>query len=150
MKVLFDTSVTMPCLWPWHENHSNAFAWWQAVKSKRVELVLAAHTLAETYSVSTRLPSKYRVAPLDAWTAIERTLIAHAEIIDVPAALYLKTLSELAQSGRGGGLVYDALIVAAAERTQVDYLLTYNYVHFRWLWPLGHQQIATPDIVSPP
>lgn len=150
MKVLCDTSVLIPALWKWHHDHQVCVPWLKAAKASRVELVVAAHSLAETYSVSTRLPTKPRIAPEDAWQVIQAGLLSYAQLIEVPSAVYQSVLSDLAIRKIGGGIVYDALIAAAAELAQVDLLLTSNVPHFEIVWPQGCGRIASPKTVTAP
>lgn len=150
MKVLCDTSVLVPALWKWHPDHGNCVGWLIAAMASRVELKMAAHSLAETFSVVTRLPTKQRVAPALAWQVIETTLLPHVELVEVPASRYRSVLGDLASRGIGGGIVYDALIAAAAELAQVDLLLTNNVTHFEIVWPQGRGRIASPKTVTAP
>jgi predicted nucleic acid-binding protein len=150
MKVLCDTSVLIPALWKWHNDHAVCLPWLKAAIDTRIELVVAVHSLAETYSVSTRLPTKPRIAPEDAWQVISTDLLSHARLIGVPADVYHAVLADLASRKIGGGIVYDALIAAAAELAQVDLLLTCNVSHFEIVWPQGRGRIASPKTVTAP
>lgn len=64
--IAFDTSAAVPLLVRSHTAHS---AVRRALGSRSA--VLTAHSLAETYSVLTRLPGDSRVAPVDAARLIE-------------------------------------------------------------------------------
>jgi len=56
MKVLADTSVLVAAHLPAHTAFPVASSWLNRAKLGAFELVVSAHTLAETYSVLTRLP----------------------------------------------------------------------------------------------
>lgn len=101
-----DTSVAVPLLMRSHQAHSTVVT---ALSGR--DLVLTAHSLAETYSVLTRLPGDARVAPADAAQLIEANfgpalLLAEATVRAVP--------HRLAVLGVAGGAVYDALVGLAA------------------------------------
>lgn len=150
MKVLCDTSVIIPALWKWHPQHGICVDWLVSAASGRIELSVAAHSLAETFSVVTRLPARQRVPPDIAWQVIEATLLPHVKLVSVPAQDYQTVLSQLASRGIGGGVIYDALISVAAEIANVDLLLTMNISHFELIWPQGHGRIVSPQTTIAP
>lgn len=63
MKVLFDTSVLVAALIVSHPKHSVCFPRLKAAESKQIKGVLSTHSLAETYSVMTRLPIQPHIPP---------------------------------------------------------------------------------------
>jgi len=63
MKVLADTSVLVATHLPTHAGFSAAGAWMNRAKQGALDLVVSAHSLAETYSVLTRLPVKPPICP---------------------------------------------------------------------------------------
>lgn len=150
MKVMFDTSVLLPAIWAWHPAHSCCVPWLVASVQSRVELYLSAHCLAETFSVLTRLPVAQRVAPPDAWRLLETSVLPHTKFVDLTASDYQTTLANLAHQGIGGGIVYDALIAAAAEKSEVDLLLTSNLHDFQRIWPNGLSRLGSPQTYQPP
>jgi predicted nucleic acid-binding protein len=106
-RIAIDTSAAIPYLMRSHESHS-------AVRRALSEhqLVLTGHSLAETYSVLTRLPGDARLAPPDAVKLLDANfgqavLPAPETTVSLPA--------ELASRGIAGGAVYDALVGVAAR-----------------------------------
>lgn len=103
----FDTSVAIPYLVASHGGHEAV----RASMGERVA-VLTAQSLAETYSVLTRLPGDARLAPLDAVALIDANF-------GPPVLLDAKTnrrlAAVLAGLGVAGGAVYDALVALAAR-----------------------------------
>src|SRR3954453_13299515 len=80
------------------------------------DLVLTQHSLAETYSVLTRLPGDARVAPADAVRLLDANfgppaLVPAGTAADVPALL--------AGLNIVGGAVYDGLVGLAAKANHV-------------------------------
>ena len=61
MTVAVDTSVAVPLLVRSHHHHAEVVRWWYGQ-----ELTLSGHSLAETYSVLTRLPGDARLSAEDA------------------------------------------------------------------------------------
>lgn len=102
-----DTSVAVPLMLRSH-------SWHKSVSSvlRGQTLLLSGHSLAETYSVLTRLPGDSRLTPADAADLIEvrfgEALLPHP----ASAAGLHRELSEL---GIGGGAVYDALVGLAVR-----------------------------------
>ena len=101
-----DSSVAIPLLVRTHGDHAAV-----DVCARRGSVVLTGHSLAETYSVLTRLPDDARVAAEDASRLLgdgfaEPLLINSKASRDLP--------SVLAARGIAGGAVYDALVGLAA------------------------------------
>ena len=57
MKIFLDTSVLVAAVLEQHGDHARAFAILERVQQGKDEGVVAAHSLAETYAILTRLPS---------------------------------------------------------------------------------------------
>ena len=74
--------------------------------------VLTTHSLAETYSVLTRLPGDARLTPHDAARLLEARFV---DIITVPTVEAAALPATLAPLGIAGGAVYDALVGLAAR-----------------------------------
>jgi toxin FitB len=112
--VALDTSVAVPLLVRSHVAHADAR---RHLAGRHA--VLTTHSLAETYSVLTRLPGDARVAPADAARLIdvnfaEPVMLDEATARDLPAVL--------APLGIAGGAVYDALVGLAARRAALALL----------------------------
>ncbi len=144
MKVLFDTSVLVAALVASHAHHARAADWLRRTQAPDVELIVAAHTLAELYAVLSALPARPRIAPAEALALIEQNVERHARVVSLSAADYLATLRDLAARSLTGGVVFDALLVRAARIAEVDRLLTLSLSDFRRLWPEGEGILAAP------
>jgi predicted nucleic acid-binding protein len=106
-----DTSAAIPFLVRSHIAHDHVRA---HVGLRRP--TLTGHSLAETYSVLTRLPGDARLAPPDAAVLIEANF-ADPVLLDPVVAATLPSV--LAARGIAGGAVYDALVGLAAARAEV-------------------------------
>jgi predicted nucleic acid-binding protein len=104
--VTCDTSVLVPAVMSWHEQHELARS---AVDAEVTSLV--AHVLAETFSVGTRLPEPYRTSARTMTGLLES--LPHP-VIGLSPGRMLSTLRRMAGFGVWGGRTYDGLIHAAA------------------------------------
>jgi len=106
-RIAVDTSVAVPYLMRSHEAHPIT----RYLLKERAP-VLTGHSLAETYSVLTRLPGDARVAFLDAVRFLDANFDKTAVLEAETAA---KLPAEVAPLGIAGGAVYDALVALAAR-----------------------------------
>jgi len=129
VKVLFDTSVIVAASLSQHPSHGPCFAQLQSAKSGQVQGYLSTHSMAEIYSVLTRMPSQPRMSP-----QIVEQLITHQlqyiEAVSLDADDYLAVIAQMTLLNLPGGGVFDALIAQAALKASVDKLLTLNPKHF--------------------
>lgn len=144
MKVLFDTSVLVAALIASHPMHALAFPWLKQAHAGQHEFLVAAHSLAELYSVLTTLPVRPRIGPGLAWQLIHYNVESTARIVALSAADYGAVLRDMAHSGVTGGAIYDALIVQAAQKSGVERLLTFNANDFSRIWPSGAGIVTAP------
>ena len=66
MKVLYDTSVLIAALLVAHSHHALALPQLEKAQCQEVRGYVSTHSLAELYSVMTRLPEPLRVFPDEA------------------------------------------------------------------------------------
>jgi predicted nucleic acid-binding protein len=113
-RVALDTSVAVPLVIRNHDDH-------RAVRSRigsRI-VTMTAHSLAETYSVLTRLPGDARVLPYDA-ARLLGSGFAPPLLLDPDVAAVLPEV--LANHGIAGGAVYDALVALAVKGSDATLL----------------------------
>lgn len=103
----FDTSAAVPFVMRSHVAHASVRRY---VAGR--DPVLTAHSLAETYSVLTRLPGDARLAPADAARLLESNF---GPAVAVPPGELIALPAILAPFGIAGGAVYDALVGLAAR-----------------------------------
>ncbi|MGY1618379.1 PIN domain-containing protein [Geodermatophilus sp. SYSU D00691] len=113
-RLAFDTSAAVPFLVRSHVAHESVRRW-----TAGREAVLTTHSLAETYSVLTRLPGDARVVPDDAVALIAANFAAAVPVPDAEARALPQLLAPL---GIAGGAVYDALVGLAARASGVPLL----------------------------
>ena len=102
-----DTSVAVPLLLRRHDAH-------RAVRAavRNVVVSMTGHSLAETYSVLTRLPGDARLEPVDAATLLSSGF-GPVLVVDPETAAEVANL--LGALNIAGGAVYDALVGLAAR-----------------------------------
>lgn len=131
---LIDTNCFVAWIRDEHSQHAAARTAIDDLIDRRTVLHIASHSLAEAYSVITRSPEPIRLDPRTAFETIERNL----ENIS-PVALTEKesfdTIRRLASRDLGGGIVYDALILAVARKAKAEIIVTFNDRDFLRLDP---------------
>lgn len=113
-RLAFDTSAAVPFLVRSHTAHAEVRA-----HAAGREPVLTAHSLAETYSVLTRLPGDARVAAADAVRLIDGNF---SDVLTIPDAEVRALPAVLAPLDIAGGAVHDALVGLAARAAHVGLL----------------------------
>ncbi len=128
-RYLCDTSCLVAAISSWHEHHERTRAELDRRSNRGDTLVLAAHSLAETYAVLTRLPAARRLRPVDALAAIEANWRT-ARVVHLTATETWTALRAAAEVGVSGGRTYDALIARAALKADAATILTWNVRDF--------------------
>jgi predicted nucleic acid-binding protein len=141
-KVLFDTSVLVAASVQAHPMHQRALPWLDRARNPRdIALHVAAHSVAELYAVLTTLPLRPRISPPTAARLIHDNVQAVAKLVPLSASEYASVVTDLAERGLSGGIIYDALIARAAKKSGVAQLVTLNPDDFRRAWPDGSKII---------
>lgn len=150
MKALLDSSTLIAGMLTDHIHHAPAHAWIGQARNGAYELVVSGHSIAEVYSVLTRLPRVPPISPADAWQMLKDNVVSCATIATLSDRDYVALIEELAQQSVSGGMTYDAIIAKAAELSQIDHLVTLNEAHFKKVWPAGAAKIVSPLTMAPP
>lgn len=129
MKVLFDTSVLIAAMVVNHPRHAICIPWLERGKSGQIQGLISTHTLAEVYSVLTRLPLKPPIPPELAQRLIKENL-QQFEVIPLTSDDYQIVIEMMVNLNLTGGGIYDALIAQAAIKADATILLTLNPKHF--------------------
>ena len=125
-----DTSCMVAAVCAWHARHAAAAAEIEGRFDRGERMAIAAHAIAETYAVLTRLPAPHRLAPADAWTLVRTNFVDNASLVTLDGPAHVAVLEDLAGDGIGGGRTYDAIIAACAAASRAKALLTFNRRHF--------------------
>lgn len=144
MRVLLDTSLLIAATVESHPAHAAAFPWLQRVKDKADDGVVAAHSLAETYAILTRLPVRPVITPAMAREIVQINVLDTCEVVALSGSDYATLLDHLTDLGIAGGAVYDALLLHAAWKSNVDRVVTLNAHDFRRVYPALADRIVSP------
>jgi predicted nucleic acid-binding protein len=144
MRILLDTSLLVAAMVEVHPAHSSALPWLQGVKDGAHEGFVAAHSIAELYSILTTLPIRPRIAPVVAWSLINHNVIDLCDVVSLSEEDYTAVMDHLSELGLIGGVTYDALILYAGIKTGVDRVITLNEKDFRKVYPHFAERLSGP------
>ena len=125
-----DTSVLLAGLLDFGPQSGPAQSVMHAVAEKTLSAATAWHCCLEFYSVSTRLPPEYRLAPSDAAHLLNEEVFARVTVHDLPADDRRALFGVAAQDGTAGGRIYDAHIAEVARAVGATVIVTDNRRHF--------------------
>ncbi len=144
MKYLFDTNILIAALVGSHSHHDLALPWLQKVYRKEIAGYISLHTIAELYAVISRTPALQTLSPEYVAEQIEEEVLSNFEVVVLSSDEYLSIIKHLSQTGLTGGIVYDAVIVYAGIKANVDHILSFNAKHFRRVYPAFAHKIIVP------
>lgn len=131
-RFLPDSSCLVALVASWHVHHEETREGIERRLRGGAEAVLAAHALAEAFSVLTRLPDPHRLSPPEALEALESGWQG-TRLVALTGREYWQALRSCRDLGVSGGRVYDALISACARKARANELVTWNVAHFERL-----------------
>jgi predicted nucleic acid-binding protein len=145
VTVFLDTSVLVAGLIDLGPQSTPAHLLMHAVAEKTVGRAATAwHCCLEFYSVATRLPAEFRLAPSDAAKLVEEEIFGRMIVRDLPSGDRLPLLHSAAHDAIGGGRIYDAHIAEVARAAKATVIVTDNRRHF--LAALRHGiRVETPS-----
>ena len=145
MKVFLDTNVLVAAVVQKHGDHARALAVLDRVQNGKDKGFISAHSLAEVYAVLTKAPPPVRHSPEQALLSIEENVLKFFKVISLTGNDYASLLREAAVAGVAGGTIYDAVLLRAAEKSEVEKVYTLNVRHFQNIAPTKLvSQIAAP------
>jgi predicted nucleic acid-binding protein len=131
VDVFLDTSVLLAGLVDFGPQSAPAQSVMHAVAEKVVPPPATAwHCCLEFFSVATRLPAEYRLAPADAAHLLQEEIFGRMTVHDLPAGDHLQFLKTAGQDGTSGGRIYDAHIAEVARAAGAKVVITDNRRHF--------------------
>ncbi len=144
MKILLDTSVLVAALVESHLDHVTAFPWLEKARSKSITGLVAAHSIAELYSILTKYPIRPRISPTATRRLIREDVLGSFQIVVLSEDDYTAVVDHLSESGIIGGTIYDALILRAALKAKADQVVTFNTKDFWRIYPELTDKIISP------
>ena len=133
-RYLCDTSALVAAVSSWHEHHDRTCVEMERRKRGKEELVISAHSLAETYAVLTRLPAPHRLRANDAIALIESNW-RDTPTVQLTGAEMWSALREAQRRAMIGGQMYDVLIALAALKAEASTIITWNVRHYEAFAP---------------
>ena len=131
VRLFLDTSVLLAGLVDFGPQSAPAQSIFHAVAEKQIVNVGTAwHCCLEFFSVATRLPPEYRLAPREALQLLDSEIFERLAIEDLPAADRAPMLRAAAQDGTAGGRIYDVHIAEIARAAGARVIVTDNRRHF--------------------
>jgi predicted nucleic acid-binding protein len=143
VKIFCDTNVLIAAFRAGHPQHNSARPVVERIRQGKDEGFVAAHSLAEVYSVLTRMPAP--TPPTVAWHLISENVMKGFTVVALTAGDYAAVLESAAADGIDGGRTYDALLLKAAEKSGAARIVTFNVAHFQALAP----QLLKTKIMAP-
>ena len=147
VKVFFDTTVLFAALNEENRDHEASLT--AFLGTEKGQGFCGGHSLAEFYSVATRIPAKSRLSG-DQVLLFFESIRERLTIITLTAEEYFDTVIEAAENGIVGGLIYDMLLARCAVKAGADILYTINVKHFAQLGPDISSRIRLPGRESDP
>jgi predicted nucleic acid-binding protein len=137
----FDTSVFVASFQESHPHHLQSLQALEAMT--HAEGVCAAHSFAEFYSVTTRLPPPDRATPAQAGHYLQ-VITLRVTAIALTVDEYTFALQTACLRQIPGGQIYDFLLLACARKSNAERIVTWNLKHFHSLAPDLAGRIVTP------
>ncbi len=142
MKAFFDSSVLVAAFYGQHVRHEASLA--AIATASKKTACCAAHTLAEVYSVMTRLPVRPRISPEQGLLFVE-SIRERFSVVALSEKEVYEVIAAAAEYGVGGGKIYDAMILRCAEKSKAEAIYTWNLDDFRLLAAEGTaERLRTP------
>jgi len=131
VSVFLDTSVLLAGLVDFGPQSAPAQTILHEVAEKRVTAPATAwHCCLEFFSVATRLPPEFRVAPPDALVLLQQEVFSRMAVHDLPPGDRLPMVRAAARDAIAGGRIYDAHIAEIARAVGANVVVTDNRRHF--------------------
>jgi predicted nucleic acid-binding protein len=143
VRVLFDTSAIIPALVSEHPNHSICSPYLNQAESGQIKGLISTHSLAELYSVLTRMPIKPKPS-VQMVEMILHDLLKYLEPVPLVSQDYQAAIANMVAFNLPGGGIFDALIAQAALKSEADALLTINAKHFTRLGAAIASRVQLP------
>lgn len=144
LRVLRDTSTLVASVQENHPKHQSALIWLQKIQRREDTGYLSTHSLAEFYTVATKLANRPIITPQEALDLLKREVLPYFHIVPLEQGDYLAMIQDLVTKGLIGPIAYDALIIHAARKANVDLVMTLNITDFHRAAPEFAANIVEP------
>ena len=140
--IFLDTSVLVPACQTRHEHHDLSHK--LLSRQTPATAACAGHSLAEMFSVLTRMPAPFRMTADEALFFVEE-MKQRLSVWVIGPHDYFTTIRSCVEQKQSGGLIFDALLIACARKGGAQHIATWDVKHFRTLAPDMADRIIQPD-----
>jgi predicted nucleic acid-binding protein len=131
VNVFLDTSVLLAGMIDFGPQSAPAQSVLHGVAEETIKSPGTAwHCCLEFFSVATRLPAEFRLAPSDASKLLQAEVFGRMTVHDLPPNARTSFLAGAVQDGTAGGRIYDAHIAEIARAAGATVIVTDNRRHF--------------------
>ena len=148
MRVFCDSSVLVAGSIKDHPQHEPGKALLDRIASGEDTGFTAAHVLAETFSVLSRIPTVPKLYPADVLALLEKNVFPHFTVVGLPPEDYPEAIRFLVGKGFGGGRIYDMLHLRVAAKLLLDRIYTFNDAEWKAMSPELSALICKPSLVE--
>jgi len=141
VRVFLDTSVMIAAFLESDLHHKRCRE--LLLESEPATTACGSHSLAEFYSVITRLPQPFQLRIEQAWLLVEE-IRTRVTPVALTAEEHFDELKRAMENGIKGGTIYDALLLGCARKYDPDRIYTLNMRHFQAVAPDLADRIVTP------
>ena len=129
MKIGVDSSVLIAGVHANHPRHAVA-ATWLIQNIPLHELLVAHHSILESYAVLTRLPGEWRLTGSEAKQLLESTIRSNMQVAQFHASSIWDCIDSLVNHSAVGGHSYDGFIAEILNQSGAEAIATFNTRHF--------------------
>jgi predicted nucleic acid-binding protein len=131
VAVFLDTSVLLAGLVDFGPQSAPSQSLLHAVAERQVvDAGTAWHCCLEFFSVATRLPAEFRLAPATAAQLVDEEIFGRMSVHDLPSGDRIALVKAAAADGLAGGRIYDMHIAEVARAAGAAVVVTDNRRHF--------------------
>ncbi len=129
MRIGVDSCILIAGVHANHPFHAIASAWLIRNISLH-ELVVAHHSILETYAVLTRLPGEFRISSSEVKQLLESSIRPNMMIAPFSSTSIWDCIDSLVNQSATGGNSYDYFIAEILINFGVESIATFNTSHF--------------------
>jgi len=145
MRVFCDTNLFIAASLRAHLHHRPAKAALDSIRRGEDGGYASAHSLAETFSVLSRMPTNPKLEPEDVLDILEKDILPYFVFVALAPDDYQAAIRSLVAKRLGGGRIYDMLHLRAAGKVPLDRIFTFNVVEWKALAPELASLICAPQ-----
>jgi predicted nucleic acid-binding protein len=142
MKIGVDSSVIIAGVHANHPHHEMA-AGWLIQNIPLHDLMVAHHSILESYAVLTRLPGELRLNGAEAKQLLESTIRPNMQVAEFHGSSIWDCIDSMLIHSAIGGHSYDVFTAKILYRSGAEAIATFNDRHFATFAP--HMSILNPS-----